>query len=50
MTKIRVHNLLVTLDGFSTGEDQSLTAPFGHAHEQFLHWFRAMGLWRGLVT
>jgi dihydrofolate reductase len=46
MAKVRVHNLLVTLDGFATGEGQSLTAAFGHAQEQFLHWFDAVHLWR----
>jgi dihydrofolate reductase len=48
MAKVRVHNLLVTLDGFATGEGQSLTAAFGHAQEQFQHWFRAIRLWRGM--
>jgi hypothetical protein len=37
MAKARVHNLLVTLDGFSTGEGQNLNAAFGHAQEQFQH-------------
>jgi dihydrofolate reductase len=46
MARVRVHNLLVTLDGFATGEGQSLTAAFGHAQEQFLHWFDAVNLWR----
>ena len=32
MSKLRVHNMVVTLDGFATGEGQSLDAAFGHAH------------------
>jgi dihydrofolate reductase len=48
MAKVRVHNLLVTLDGFSTGEGQNLNTAFGHAQEQFQHWFRALRLWRGM--
>jgi len=46
MARVRVHNLLVTLDGIATGEGQSLTAAFCHAQEQFLHWFEAVNLWR----
>jgi dihydrofolate reductase len=48
MAKVRVHNLLVTLDGFATGEGQSLTAAFGHAQERFLYWFDAVNLWRAV--
>jgi dihydrofolate reductase len=49
MSKLRVHNLTVTLDGYATGEDQSLEAAFGHAHSEFMDWFGRMRLWRGLV-
>src|SRR3954467_9593083 len=31
MTRIRIHNLFISLDGFATGEGQALDAPFGHA-------------------
>ena len=31
MTLARVHNFGISLDGFGTGEGQSLEAPFGHA-------------------
>ncbi len=31
MPQVRVHNFSVSLDGFGTGEGQSLDAPFGHA-------------------
>jgi len=48
MSRVRVHNFSVSLDGFGTGEGQSLESPFGHAgsrlHEWFFptHTFRAM--------
>src|SRR3984893_7148753 len=48
MSQVRVHNFSVSLDGFGTGEGQSLGEPFGHAgmrlHEWFFptHTFRAM--------
>jgi len=39
MTKLRVHNLAVSLDGFATGEGQSLETPFGHAGQRLMSWF-----------
>ncbi|MGA1837203.1 dihydrofolate reductase family protein [Herbiconiux sp. 11R-BC] len=39
MTKLRVHNLAVSLDGFATGEGQSLETPFGHAGQRLMGWF-----------
>ncbi|MGX5681253.1 dihydrofolate reductase family protein [Schumannella luteola] len=39
MSKLRVHNLAVSLDGFGTGEGQSLEAPFGHAGGRLMEWF-----------
>ena len=39
MTKLRVHNLAVSLNGFATGEGQSLDAPFGHAQDRLMRWF-----------
>ncbi len=36
MPQVRVHNLAVSLDGFGTGEGQSLDAPFGHAVTRLL--------------
>lgn len=46
MTKLRVHSLLVTLDGYSTGERQSIEAGFGHAQQEFAPWFDRLRLWR----
>jgi len=39
MSEVRVHNFSVSLDGFGTGEGQSLEAPFGHAHLRLHEWF-----------
>ena len=39
MTRLRVHNLAVSLDGFATGEGQSLETPFGHAQHRLMRWF-----------
>jgi dihydrofolate reductase len=39
MSQVRVHNFSVSLDGFGTGEGQSLDAPFGHAGSRLHQWF-----------
>ncbi|MFD9123373.1 dihydrofolate reductase family protein [Kitasatospora sp. NPDC059571] len=39
MSLVRVHNFAVSLDGFGTGEGQSLDAPFGHAGDRLHRWF-----------
>lgn len=50
MSIVRVHNFSISLDGFGTGEGQSLEAPFGHAGSRLMEWafqtktFRDMGL------
>jgi dihydrofolate reductase len=38
MSLVRVHNFSVSLDGFATGEGQSLQAPFGHAQQRLMQW------------
>jgi dihydrofolate reductase len=38
MSIVRVHNFSVSLDGFATGEGQSLETPFGHADGRLLDW------------
>ncbi|MCK9904585.1 deaminase [Parafrankia colletiae] len=38
MSLVRVHNFSVSLDGFATGEGQSLESPFGHAGERLHRW------------
>jgi dihydrofolate reductase len=37
----RVHNFSISLDGFATGEPQSLEAPFGHAGQRLHQWMFA---------
>jgi dihydrofolate reductase len=40
MSLVRVHNFGVSLDGYGTGEGQSLDAPFGHAQDRgLMEWF-----------
>lgn len=39
MSRVRVHNFSVSLDGYGTGEGQSLQAPFGHAGMRLHEWF-----------
>jgi dihydrofolate reductase len=39
MARVRVHNFSVSLDGFGTGDDQRLDAPFGHAGSRLHEWF-----------
>jgi dihydrofolate reductase len=40
VVKLRAHNLAVSLDGFATGEGQSLETPFGHAGQRLMgHFF-----------
>jgi hypothetical protein len=40
MPNLRAHNIVVSLDGYATGEGQSLDAAFGHAQPEFMEWFR----------
>ncbi|WP_327043992.1 dihydrofolate reductase family protein [Microbispora sp. NBC_01189] len=39
MSRVRVHNFAVSLDGFATGKGQSLEEPFGHAGGRLHEWF-----------
>jgi dihydrofolate reductase len=39
MSRVRVHNFSISLDGFGTGEGQSLETPFGHAGNRLHEWF-----------
>jgi dihydrofolate reductase len=41
MSQVRVHNFGISLDGFGTGEGQSLDEPFGHAGQRLLEQFLA---------
>ena len=39
MSRVRVHNLTISLDGFGSGEPQSYDAPFGHG-PHIMDWFK----------
>ncbi|MEV3932672.1 dihydrofolate reductase family protein [Streptomyces sp. NPDC049944] len=39
MSRVRVHNFSISIDGFATGEGQTLDAPFGHAGTRLHEWF-----------
>lgn len=49
-SRVRVHNYSISLDGFGTGEGQSLETPFGHAGQRLMTWafptrtFQDMGM------
>ncbi|MHB8572098.1 MAG: dihydrofolate reductase family protein [Candidatus Dormibacteria bacterium] len=47
MSKVRVHNFVVSLDGFAAGENPSFDAPFGSAQDVLLPWFSRARVWRG---
>jgi dihydrofolate reductase len=46
MSLVRVHNFAISLDGFGTGEPQSLEAPFGDAGERLHEWMFQTRFWR----
>ena len=48
MSRVRVHNFSVSLDGFGTGDGQSLETPFGHAGNRLHEWFFPTRTFRGL--
>jgi dihydrofolate reductase len=50
MSRVRVHNFSVSLDGFGTGEDLRLDAPFGHAGRRLHEWMMATEFGRMIVT
>ena len=45
MSRTRIHNLSISLDGFATGEPQSAEAPFGHAGERLHEWMFGTQFW-----
>jgi dihydrofolate reductase len=42
---VRVHNFSISLDGFGSGEPQSLESPFGHAGQRLHTWMFATTFW-----
>src|ERR671920_733550 len=49
MSQVRVHNFSISLDGFGTGDVQTLEAPFGHAGERLHEWMFDTRFWRAMV-
>jgi dihydrofolate reductase len=49
MSQVRVHNFSISLDGFGTGDVQTLDAPFGHAGERLHEWMFTTRFWRAMV-
>ena len=45
MSRTRIHNLSISLDGFATGEPQSAEAPFGHAGQRLHEWMFRTRYW-----
>ena len=45
MPLVRVHNFSISLDGFGSGEPQSLESPFGHAGQRLHRWMMATSFW-----
>ena len=41
MSRVRIHNFSISLDGFATGEGPTLEAPFGHAGHRLHEWLFA---------
>jgi dihydrofolate reductase len=50
MSRARVHNFSISLDGFATGEGQTLDAPFGHAGQRLHEWMFATKFGRDLFA
>jgi dihydrofolate reductase len=46
MSRVRVHNFAISLDGFGTGEGLSREEPFGHAGERLHEWMFQTRWWR----
>ena len=50
MSRVRVHNFSISLDGFGTGDGLSLEAPFGHAGDRLHEWMFATRFWDAAGT
>jgi dihydrofolate reductase len=48
VSRVRVHNFSISLDGFGTGEGQSLESPFGHAGHRLHEWFFPTHTFQGM--
>jgi dihydrofolate reductase len=47
MSRTRVHNFAISLDGFGTGEGQNAELHFGHAGQRLHEWMFATKYWDG---
>jgi dihydrofolate reductase len=47
MSKVRIHNIVVSLDGYAAGEGPTFDAPFGHCQDLLNSWFVRARIWRG---
>ena len=45
MSLTRIHSFAISLDGFATGEPQTLETPFGHAGQRLHRWMFATQYW-----
>ena len=50
MSRVRVHNFSISLDGFATGEGQALDTPIGHAGHRLHEWMIATRFGRQRVN
>lgn len=50
MSRVRVHNFSISLDGFASGEPQALETPFGHAGQRLHEWMFATNFGRTMIT
>jgi dihydrofolate reductase len=49
MSRVRVHNFSISLDGYGTGDGQSLQSPFGHAGTKLHQWFFPTRTFRAML-
>jgi dihydrofolate reductase len=49
MSLVRVHNFSISLDGFATGEGQSMESPFGHAGQRLHKWFFGTDTFQSMI-
>ncbi|MBV9100586.1 MAG: dihydrofolate reductase family protein [Candidatus Dormibacteraeota bacterium] len=49
MSRVRVHNFSISLDGFGTGDVQTAEAPFGHAGSRLHEWFFPTRTFQGMA-
>ncbi len=50
MSRVRVHNFSISLDGFGTGEGLTFDAPFGHAGHRLSEWVIGTEFGRSIIT